>query len=289
MNTAAVDSSTRCCKPVSVELSTSSVIVKQAEPDFVTLAVNYLPSESVTVSVVAYYSETAAAVVNAPLNMFFPATISISPNAPLQTWKIALTGASRNASYALNISITGPSAREYAIAFPRGSSFIARMPSQQPSPPRLLSAVFASDGASITAYFDSPTNRANSASPSFSCASLLEFTGNNSSACQWSPDSSSVTVTPGPLIAINVGATITLLPFKLKAPCPSGVDIGCSSWKYSSAMSVVVRAPLTPVLPMVAISAPTLIGKSSSFMLYNLWCCVNPTYALPSISKPLQF
>lgn len=144
--------------------------------------------------------------------------------------------------------------------YSNGETFVVIGNNEEPPTPLLTSSFFSGDGSFVSVSFDSPTDRAGvMGSSRFNCSSLFKFQGSDLASCQWSKDSMSVVLTPGPSVVIDVGAKVTILPGVLKASC---AQLGqCANWKYVAASSVAVSPPATPTLPTVVISAPDAIGE----------------------------
>ena len=197
-------------------------------------------------------------------DVFFPTAITYLSTAAISSTLLALSGASRTGFYAINVTLSGPSAREYAVSFSRGNTFTIIDLVQEPPPPQLLMARFSSDGASLALTFDSATNQGGGnamGSAPFKCASLFMFQGSAASTCQWSSDASAVTVQLGSASTINVGAPLMLLPRVVKAQCPTVPQTDCSSWKFAANTTVPILLPNNPTIPTVIIMAPDTIGE----------------------------
>ena len=160
--------------------------------------------------------------------------------------------------------------------FPQGNTFVVIDGFTAPPVPRLLSAVFANDGASVSVTFDGPTNQGGiPGSRAFACSRILTFDGCATTSCQWSRGSSAIVFYPGPNSLLNVGSRITLLPHTVTAACTAATadGINCSLYQFVNIASANLLPPANAIQPTVSIGVPPTIGTcclhdyTSSFFL----------------------
>ena len=223
------------------------------------ITVDALPSDSI--DIVLLITTTAA---RDPLEIvpLFPSKLYFASTSAALSSGVALIGISTNGQYVINATVLGPSKDEYRVAYSNGNTLEVISATQEPTAPLLMSAQLSGDGSFSTLAFNSATNQGGGqGSSSFTCSTLLAFQGSATSDCQWSSDSRSLALFPGPGVIINVGDSVTLLSGTLKAMCPETARDSCSDWRFSPETTVTVLPPLTPTLPSVVISAPDTIGE----------------------------
>ena len=165
------------------------------------------------------------------------------------------------------LSRAPPAMNMKQVVFRRGDSLVIMEAHQEPPTPRLLSAMFSSDGSSILLTFDSATNQGAGMiaviSKMFSCSLILQFAGVHSASCQWPSDPNTLAIYPGSLGTISVGSQITLRANVLKAQCSSAAQATCATWKFLNSTIAQVSKPANPIPPVISLAIPTTIGICS--------------------------
>ena len=115
------------------------------------------------------------------------------------------------------------------------------------------------------ASFDKKSDKAG-LSLTFSCH-LLFVNMSDSVACKWS-SSSTVMIDVLSTETILLNQVLKVRKNLLRAECPSGSrNQECDLWPTSSDQQCTVLAPVTPLVPYVAIDAPALVDSCSDFLL----------------------
>jgi len=156
----------------------------------------------------------------------------------------------------------------YEVSYPEGLVLRVLGSEDEPSPPRVLHAIFSDSGNFITLSFDVSTNQGKLGNNIFQCSRLLSFRTSNldlSPRCVWGSNRLLDIYSSGDS-GLKVGENVTLLSGVLKAECISVVDRSCSSWQFSSSESVKVLSALNPLRPNIHISGPSLIGSCVSLI-----------------------
>ena len=254
--------STLCCKSINVVLNSITSYESKNVLNMIKIAIDSAPAQSIDLSIVCIdlFSKTT-------LSPFFPKTVSIGNTySSSQQLFVSLIGPPAG-TYNVSISISGSSAGEYALNFPKGQVFTILSAGAEPPTPSILSATFLNDGSKISIVFDSSTNKG--ALPSyFSCSILMAFPGDSLSTCQWT-DSATINVVPfvSDIVGIKVGDTISFKSLStLKALCTSTAD-SCLSWKSISSRQLKVQPPPLPITPVIALSTPSVIGSCDDLII----------------------
>jgi hypothetical protein len=254
-----VSVTTKCCKTVTFSLATKSVFAG-TQSAVGTLQLDSLPSRSLYIALSGVSPSTGAS-----HNLFFPSDYAVSTASSVS---VAFVGASSiTGVYNVSVRLYGASASEYAVVFSNGHNVSLLASTAAPATPVLQYARFSSDGSYLTAAFDSATNRAGVASQSmFACTSLFSFTGASAAKCQWSSDSTTVSIYPNnALFPLSVGDSVQLLAGKLRADCPSSFAAStCSAWPTVTGKAVTVAVPATLKDPSVVLALPSSIGSCDS-------------------------
>jgi len=166
--------------------------------------------------------------------------------------------------YHFNVTLSGSAAADYTLIYLKGN-LVDMLQSTAPQPAAIVqSAAFSTDGTVVIVLFDSPTNYANLPSL-FTCSLLFTFVGDTSTKCMWKSDyevNAFVTAT----ISVRPGVVLLLKQGLIKASCTSS-NGDCSNWPTALASSVVIQSPASPVVPIVAISAPSSLGPCDALTL----------------------
>eukprot|EP01032_Pedospumella_encystans_P023019 gene23019-26073_t len=157
--------------------------------------------------------------------------------------------------YLLTLSATGYSGVEYVPA----THNVRILSSEEPTPPpRLLSAVFSSNGGTISVLFDSPTNQLSS---TVLCDRLFAFSGASVATCAWTSNSALTITFPAYNVSIyfaEPGDYIILPANTLSAAC--GASANCATFARNSEQNVTIFAPAQPNPPNVVILLPSKVS-----------------------------
>ena len=139
-------------------------------------------------------------------------------------------------------------------------------------PPKIESCHFSNDGSYIKLVFDVATDRGNF-ERSHQCEIMLDFPHVGNAMCRWSDDSI-LRVFPAEFDSfsvpslVEIGDILRVKDSIVKSKCPSEASLSeCSKWPTSSNLECVVSPPVSPSLPSVSISSPSVVSSCNSFTL----------------------
>ena len=274
---------TLCCKSLEVIFSSLNLLEKKDQTNVFSLALQFAPAIQLSI-LFSVYSTSAPINASLALNSSLPVviipqvipnTISLSLNSfPSDLIpSLAMLGGSFG-QYTLNITLSGPSASEYALLFPRG--FIFNVFSKDSPPlPLIKSVQFSDDGSSIYVRFDSDTDCGTFPLQSFSCKAIFSFPGDSISQCQWINLANAIIYVGRNIGSGGLGRSVLLpfvndmlllLPNSIKSACTI-LPAKCVYWNYMEPASYNIDAPIDATAPVVSISAPTVIGSCDSLLL----------------------
>jgi hypothetical protein len=258
---------TLCCRLLTVVLSKLYVPYDHYIPDMFAITVDSADDSApiklnVTCKLVSAESSD--------FNVIYPAQISyISIAAIRRNSLVALDATSLpTGSYNVTLSLTGEEAGEYEVRFPRGFLFAILAAGDIPSSPRVERAQLSNDGSSLFVVFDQPTNRAGGAAAVW-CNSIFTFPGAGSSRCQWSTDSSTITVFPSVGDGIlQAGEILTLRDRIIRAACVHPMNLThCNSHPAMDGSNITVLEPINPMRPNVIINIAAVVNSNDSVLL----------------------
>ena len=128
------------------------------------------------------------------------------------------------------------------------------------------------DGVALACFFRSATDRGagtQKLSSVFNCSLILQFERDYLANCQWGADALTLVIYPDPLSSLMPGSPISLKPIVIKSACvsPPGMKTSnCSSWSYADSKIVLINPPEYPVVPLVGVTAPSVIGACDSLV-----------------------
>lgn len=256
-----VSFTTQCCRflkftpaSFSVPVYTSTAI----QPTLFSFSISSLPTQNCKVGL-------SASGVNANLLSFVPSAVFtyFPENYPLvQFFQII----SQSPGY-FNVTIAPKSGCKNAI-FPDMVNFVVRKPTSPPPAPVLTSAIFSNDGTNIVLSFDSLTDKAGYATQ-FDCSNLLSFGFASNFKCFWdSPKVLFISMISVPsTYELNLKDSITLLSGVLQAQCDSSASPSCTLYPKNIMTTVLVTAPMSPIVPIIMLSMPSQIGPCDSLLL----------------------
>ena len=269
---------TPCCKIVSVAMDSVYVFVGDLYPDFISIALDALPAESLTVEV----SLVNGSFVEFPL---FPLTVRFTARSPRQSGTFSLSTVDlRPGAYSIQTALRGASAGQFAVEYFQNLTVLEVLSLEvEPPAPRLSAAVFSNTGSYLALTFDSSTNRGAISASNFACSVIFDFPNANLSTCKWTSDTV-VRATPyfnsilpayqgideynelvraAGLNAVQVGTTVTLIEGLVKARCAAS---SCHDWANATG-EVVVTSPANGAKPQLSLSSPLIIGACDSLTL----------------------
>jgi hypothetical protein len=266
---------TACCKLVAVTVQSTTVFEKVVAANMGKLTLSAAPSYSLqgTLSVFSISLSTGEAVVYP--GSLLPTTFSATP----ASWGAVSVSvpALPPGTYEIRVVLTGDSRAEFSVDV-SGARFEVLSTATVPPTPQLSQAVFAQDGSYITISFTGRTNRGGLL-PSFPCGKLFAFACAATATCLWADDSTiraSVVTSGAAVRCVAPAMPLQLLnsSVSLRARCPAAGDTGNGAacyqyptWKTVAPASTVVLAPVSPVTPVVSISAPTVLGTCDDLTL----------------------
>jgi hypothetical protein len=254
---------TLCCKVIKVVVQHPAIThVGQELLRAIAVALDAAPSVSVVVTL--QYNNQDQDSVGAQL---LPTVLHYSNRSTAGAGNDVRLTAVVAGNYTLLASVSGPSAAEYRIEYSDRRRLTVLPAYATPSVPRLSRAAFSNDGSYVTFSFDSATDRANRYG-TFSCSTLLQFSGSSTSHCEWHSDSQlrvySTAVEAN--VVLGVGVNVTLLENTVRARCTDAAA-RCASYVPVAPATVAVAAPSAPTVPIVVISAPSAISGCNSLTL----------------------
>ena len=149
-------------------------------------------------------------------------------------------------------------------------------------PPSLSSVVFSDNGALVYISFESATNRASISDSQWTCSRVFSFLGDSQATCTWinstvveaslnrEASSTSSNRRLAGTSTLAVGGSITVLPGKIAAECPSTsfFYVNCSAFMYlTTAIPITASTPSNPVKPTPIIVVPSKIQRCTDFTI----------------------
>ena len=257
-----VSGHTGCCKTIRITLLTTSMVVGSDVLSALSVSISSRPSEEIVLSLECLFvPSTGGSNASQQVHPFFKTALEFQASTQLLTRTIGFR-ATRAGQYYPQFLLSGTSAVNYEIVYMGDTSISVREKLVEPTPPKIASAVFSTNGLTLGITFDRVTNKAYLPSV-FPCSNLFVFPGVNVSTCQWTSASRVMSYTPS---HVQVGGTITLLPSVLKAACSQPTN-NCTAWKYAPVSTVIVKAPLIATPPVVSLSMPALIGSCNNLTI----------------------
>ena len=120
----------------------------------------------------------------------------------------------------------------------------------------LSSAVFGSDGLTVSVAFSGNTNKADK-TLSYNCAELFSFVGNTEATCLWLTASSvRISLSASASQLVDVASMVTVIASTIRPASDLTVFLPTSS--------IAIAASSTPTVPQVFISAPVTVGTCDS-------------------------
>eukprot|EP01038_Epipyxis_sp_PR26KG_P004351 gene4351-6155_t len=243
---------TACCKVAEVSFSVRNMLTSTSAVDAITINLNTLPTSVVTVSLLS-----------TNLN-FYPSLFFFGNNTMLTTARATIVSSDISGSFQVSVNIDGSSMNEYTTSFV-GNNIITVLDSNTKTPPpNLQSCILANDGSSVVLTLDSPSDKANIITSTFTCSSILFFIDSDLTMCQWQGYSSIIIYLGSGGYKPEVGSNISVLGNKLKAKCTSS---SCSTWSYMTESSIAIQAPFNPVKPTVVLQSSGVISACSNMTL----------------------
>jgi hypothetical protein len=260
---------TKCCKSVSATLTAKTLYAGTLASNVLSISLGVLPTASVTLWVKAFQNGAVLT------SSFYPSSITVSHNSVSSTALFSAVGFASTGSVTVAAYLTGESASEFggqntSVPFESGYNSVSVISSIEiPDAVELYKAIFAPTGTFVRAYFTGPTDQGGlvSAYP-FLCSKILVFSRSDEYMCQWAADGVSVTVIMGLNAALAPGAVVSVTAGSIRPACPSGASkLFCATFSPSLPQNISVQAPVTPNLPVVLISAASVLGSCDDLVL----------------------
>ena len=256
---------TLCCKTITVAINVDSMFQGSSASNAVQVTMDALPSPSNKL-VIAMSSSDSTGIVSS----LIPGNFSMASTSALLPSSVSVGTTTTINTGAINVMVTlsGAAASEYHIVYPQGQTFNVLSITQPLPPPTLLSVSFSADGTALVASFSADSDLAGITQAHFPCSQLFTFStasGLNATKCSWT-NPSVLHMTLDNNAAINVGDNVALRNGHIRAACPVNVTVSkCAQWSTTALTTTTVLAPISPVIPTVAISAPSIIGMCDAF------------------------
>ena len=256
------------------DMLTTFVPSDKQSKQVLTMSWQDLPSDDLIIELYTAFGENSS--LNSDDNMtlvnyasvFEPKRFVFSRSLKYVSLKASLPKQLRSGKYTLDFVISGLMASQYELVYSTREFVV--LDDYMQEAPKLLKCSFSDDGSYIIVKFDMKTDRAK-LNKQFTCSKLFSFHDANKASCVWYSSSiihmqlSVTTSLADDSRSLIVGSTVALVPKKLRAECTS--SLGCSSWKTAGLQSIVVSAPDRAVSPVLYVSAPSVIGGCSAFVL----------------------
>ena len=253
---------TLCCKTITVTINVDSMYEESSASNAIQITMDAPPSQDLLIVLSANDGVAVSSLI--PGNFSLTSTSALIP-------LYASVGAATTVNTGIvNVitTLSGASASEYHIVYSQGQSFSVLLHVQPLPPPTLSSVSFSADGTALVASLSADSDLAGITRSHFPCSQLFSFTaasGLNATKCSWS-DPSDIHITLDSSAALNVGDSVTLRGGNIRAACPvNATHTKCAKWSTTPRTATVVLAPVSPVIPTVAISAPSIIGMCDAF------------------------
>lgn len=248
---------TSCCKSVTSTLSTTSFSQGQTVLNAVTVSLDSVPTDDVTVSL----SVTGAGVKGIT---FSPTSFTFTKGtrALSSSFVVLVDSGASAGDFMLNTVVTTSGSNQYTASLPQAVKIIAV--GTPVDPPSVKSVTFSSDGSSLIVNFSGATNKKNA----FSCADVLTFVGASTSICSWSADSTSINIIPGKASSsLSIGSSVAVKAGSYYAAAYASCNGNCDAWTANSAASASIVAPSNPALPTVVVAAPAQVGSCADLTI----------------------
>ena len=169
----------------------------------------------------------------------------------------------------VSLSLLGTSAALYSNA----SVAVKVLHSASPLPaPSMVSARISNRGHVIMVTFDSNTDKANIATPSWPCSELFRTVGVTFATCTWLSESvvsvsfPRITAMSSKPTYARTGDTFSLRGGLLRPYCTGSVD-SCPLNPTAKDSSTTIQPPADPVMPFATVSAANTIGLCANLTL----------------------
>ena len=267
-----VSVSTVCCKIASISWIESQFTAGYIKQDLLKVELDSPPSSDLSIGISQRSYDSAADRCRFSPVVSYRAVSSVGYDL-VRYFSVSCGSAIRRGAYEVEATLDGSSSSEYELRFPFGKSFTILDPNcAQSVAPDFSSAIFSSDGASITVSFTIPTNKAG-LPDSFMCSNLLQFPGVLVSSCRWI-DNNRIVISWSGVVDVNIGSTISLaltkvgIPFIKKFTGLTPPSISCSQPQLIKVTAAVtVQPPYSPIIPVVSLSAASRIGSHQVLLL----------------------
>ena len=266
-----LSTSTRCCKTLSVKINHNAILRSYYYSDALIFTVDALPSQSISVDVAPIFgvksnsSSILCVFSPSPVNIYNMQTSGSIFSVGVKCSMDAMVGI-----ISFRIILSGSSKNEYHVLYPYGNQISIINSGYVGRAPEFSTAILSPSGIEITLNFTVSTNRAQ-LDENFQCSKLLRFQSAESAVCRW-VDNATILITLSAFSTLNVADFISIsnLPesvetvLKLMEQCPAGLY--CKFWPTISIYDrVIIMAPRFPVVPIVVINGPAVVGKYNSF------------------------
>ena len=253
---------TLCCKSIIVTINVDSMYEESSASNAVQITMDALPSQGLQIALSANDGVAVSSLI--------PGNFSLTSTSALIPLYASVGAATTVNTGTVNVitTLSGASASEYHILYSQGQSFSVLSHVQPLPPPTLSSVSFSADGTALVASLSADSDLAGITQSHFPCSQLFTFTaasGLNATKCSWS-DPSDIHITLDSSTALNVGDSVTHRGGNIRTACPVNVThTKCAKWSTTPRTATTVLAPVSPVIPTVAISAPSIIGMCDAF------------------------
>ena len=251
---------TKCCKLISVWLSTDNAVTNNGIQNFISLTISDPPSISANILISMNISEKSGIIVP---NEFYLNRSSTTQSTVLYA---SMNTFISPGSYVISVSVNGLSANEYSVKYLSNTvlTVFSTMNTSRIACPKLASVSYSSDGSYLQASFDSNTNKA-SLPDQFPCSYIFDFSCADLATCVWISHSIVQIYFQSNL---NASCAIPGHSFQMKTNVSIQSQYSSRLCSAKQTSAITIGFPIGPLIPpTVVISAPSIIDTCSTLIL----------------------
>jgi hypothetical protein len=274
--------STTCCKTLASVIASDTLRKDSAFHNYLTIHLSHAPSQNIQINVAMSYGG------NLSTNSVWPSYVTVLSNSSnlVLPFTIAPTFASNMSMFVLNV--TGPGRNEFDVSYRFNNSFTVLDASSSAFSFvfALLSVEVMSDGVTLQAKFNSPTDKAGY-TYQFPCDSVFIVSGVNITSCYWSDSSTAILNIRGKSIAsfdyagllqynqlakqMSVSSPVdqeVILKAGILRAISCGSNFVCSTdTKTNSLQSIRITLASSVKMPQLSLSIPVTLGVCDDLLI----------------------
>ena len=259
--------STACCRMIDVAASMFYAPYGQVLPNLLTITVHDRPDVDMTIDVLLLNASRDDSMTPLPNTYFYPSRIHVLANQGFPSqYRVSLSPIPiGNYNYLLIAS-----SDQYSVAYANDQRSLNIVSANAQLPlPVLFKAILSNDGSAVMLSFDADTNRGNLPT-AFACSALFLFpcSGSSLTRCRWVDSRTVMIVASTSPSCLSIGDSITLIDDNsIKAACLYHPNCDSTLWHHALGKTVIIVAPVDPIIPSVVITTPDVVSDCSSFQL----------------------